>query len=234
MVKSVKCGVKGCQGGEPDKDGNPTPFWSDPDCASVAERVAELQEHRIQAHTHAVDQENAAAARITAEAAKTAAEAEKLRAERNSTRESGSNRGEKKAMMARPTIEESVSESDWSFFTAEWDRYVEATDLTDDGEAAVRHLWQACSDGLRRALHNDGARDIRDVGILLGRIKSLCVQRRNNLVNILTLQKMGQERDEGVLAFVARLNGQASLCDLNVVCSCKKVQNSTTCPRNLR
>ena len=49
------------------------------------------------------------------------------------------------------------------------------------------------------------------------------MQRRNNLVNILKLQKMGQERDERVLAFVARLNGQVSLCDLNVLCTCSKV-----------
>ena len=125
--------------------------------------------------------------------------------------------------MSRPTIEESISESDWSFFMAEWQRYVEATELKEDDEAAVRHLWQACSDSLRRALHNDGARSIKDVNVLLNRVKSLCVQRRNNLVNILTLQKMGQERDEGVLAFVARLNGQVNLCDLNVVCSCQKV-----------
>ena len=45
MVKSVKCGVKGCQGGEPDDQGNPQPFWTDPECSSVAERVQELKEH---------------------------------------------------------------------------------------------------------------------------------------------------------------------------------------------
>ena len=133
-----------------------------------------------------------------------------------------SRKGEKKATMQRPMIEESVSESDWSFFLPEWDRYVEVTDLSDDEEAAVRHLWQACSDGLRRALHNDRARELWEVKELLARIKSLCVQRRNNLVNILTLQKMGQERDEGVLAFMTRLNGQVCLCDLNVKCACAK------------
>ena len=47
------------------------------------------------------------------------------------------------------------------------------------------------------------------------------------MVNILTLQKMGQERDEGVLAFIARLNGQVSLCDLEVTCP------STTCGKRV-
>ena len=161
MVKSVKCGVKGCLEGEPDKDGNPKPFWTDPDCATVAERLKELEAHVYQAHTLVVDQENAAASRITAEAAKITAEAERLRVERTSARASeATTRGEKKAMMVRPTIEESVSESDWSFFEAEWSRYVDTTDLAEDEAGAVRHLWQACSDGLRRALHNDGARSI--------------------------------------------------------------------------
>ena len=125
--------------------------------------------------------------------------------------------------MQRPTIEESVSESDWSFFLAEWERYAEATELTEDNEAAGCHLWLACSDGLRRVLHNDGAREIKSMVELLLQVKSLCVQRWNNLVNILTLQKIGQERDEGVLVFIARLNGQVSLCNLNVTHSCSKV-----------
>ena len=183
--------------GEPDKDGNPRPFWTDPECSTVAERVSELKEHVYQAHTLVVDQENAAASRITAEAAKITAEAERLRVERSSARTGESTtRGEKKATMVRLTIEESVSESDWSFFEAEWSRYVDATDLSEDEAGAVRHLWQACSDGLRRALHNDGARGITTVKELMARVKSLCVQRRNNLVNILTLQKMEQEREE--------------------------------------
>ena len=38
------------------------------------------------------------------------------------------------------------------------------------------------------------------------------------LVNILELQKMGQQRGETIGAFSARLNGQASLCNLNVEC----------------
>ena len=44
------------------------------------------------------------------------------------------------------------------------------------------------------------------------------MKRRNNLVNVMTLQGMNQEREEGVNAFLARLNGQADLCDLQVTC----------------
>ena len=82
----------------------------------------------------------------------------------------------------------------------------------------MRHLWACCEEGLRKALHNDGAASETDPELLLVRMKSLAVKRRNNLVNVLGLQRMGQERDEGVLSFLARLNGQADLCDLQVTC----------------
>ncbi len=64
-----------------------------------------------------------------------------------------------------------------------------ATGLDGDAAGAIRHLWQACSEGLRRALHNDGAGTVATPEELLARVKSLAVQRRNNLVNILTLQR---------------------------------------------
>ena len=98
--------------------------------------------------------------------------------------------------MTRPVIEEGVTEHDWSFFMAEWGRYVAATEI--EGEAAIRHLWQCCSEGLRKALHNDGAQGVSDVKVLHARIKSRVVRRRKNLVNVLPLQGMYQKRDEGV------------------------------------
>ena len=177
-VRVVMCTVPGCTSGE---DGGP--YGTDPDCSSVTERTAELKEHVYMTHTLTIDQTNARAVEASAEAAKMLAEAEKLRAEKSGSSVSA-DKSERKALMSRPTIEEAVSESDWSFFVAEWERYVEATGLEGDTPGAIRHLWQACSDGLRRALHNDGARSVTDLDTLLSREKSLAVQRRNNLVNI--------------------------------------------------
>ena len=104
-----------------------------------------------------------------------------------------------------------MTESDWSFFRAEWDRYAEATELSKNEASAVPHLWASCTDSLRKALHNEGAAAVTSPSVLLGRIKSLAVRRWNNLVNVLGLQKMGQERDEGVNSYLARLNRQADL-----------------------
>ena len=36
------------------------------------------------------------------------------------------------------------------------------------------------------------------------------------------LQGLGQERDETVGSFVAKLHGQADLCDLSVTCPCMR------------
>merc|ERR1712082_140601 len=180
-------------------------------------------------HDRDRDDAEAAAKKLDAEAKKILAETKKFEAEtarmetergtdQDVPRSSGEPRGERKAPMERPSMDEGVTEGDWSFFLAEWERYCDAVGFRSDASGAVRHLWSACSESLRRALHNDGAREETSVTALLGRIKSLAVKRRNNLVNVMTMQGMSQDREEGVHAFLARLNGQADLCDLAVVC----------------
>lgn len=86
------------------------------------------------------------------------------------------------------------------------------------GEAIILHLWQACTEALQQTLHHSGAGSITDPEELLKTIKQLAVKKRNNLVNIIELQKLGQYRDETISAYSARLNGQASLCDFYVEC----------------
>merc|ERR1712082_319554 len=158
--------------------------------------------NRIEAEAEARKLE-AEAKKISAETKKFEAETARMTAEQGDSAGSGpvGPKGERKAPMERPSIDEGVTEGDWSFFLAEWSRYVEAVGLSNDAPGAIRHLWSACSEGLRRALHNDGAREETVVKSLLQRIKSLAVRRRNNLVNVMTLQGMSQEREEGVHAF---------------------------------
>merc|ERR1712239_111632 len=193
-----------------------------------------VHDHEKETMTNKTNETRAEAARVEAEAKKLAAEADRYRAE--SERLAAGNgsaaapvgqrsevKSEGRAPMKCPVVEENCTESDWSFFVAEWNRYSTAVGLDGDEPGAVRQLWAACSDGLRRALHNDGAQSETAVQQLLQHVKSLAVKRRNNLVNIMTLQKMGQQREEGVLSFLSRLNGQADLCDLQVACSCNKL-----------
>ena len=50
--RRVQCQVDGCKSGR-DEDGNPEPYWTDPDCGSVAERSNDLRDHVQMVHTMA-------------------------------------------------------------------------------------------------------------------------------------------------------------------------------------
>ena len=155
----------------------PGPYLSDPDCDSVTERAADLEQHIKMVHEHDRKEKEADAKKLEAEAKKLSAETDKYRAETSRMEAAGgvtnpeagsyAKKGERKAPMERPSMDEGVTEGDWSFFLAEWTRYLEATGLKDDGPGSVCHLWSACSEGLRRALHNDGAGSVTDVVALL-------------------------------------------------------------------
>ena len=113
-------------------------------------------------------------------------------------------------------MDEGISQSDWNFFTSQWSRYVKGTGLT--GESVILHLWEACSEPLQRSMHHAGAGAEEDPERLMTTIKTLAVKKHNNLVNIIELQRIGQHHDETISAYSARINGQASLCDLFVEC----------------
>ena len=140
--KRVKCQVAGCVSGElDDNKGVPGPYWTDPDCCTIAERTGDLKDHVHMVHELAIEQVTAQASKISAEAEKLKAEADKLKAETLATGsgDSGSSsKGKRRALMIFPVIEEGVTESDWSFFLAKWVRYSAATEIS--GGASIRHL----------------------------------------------------------------------------------------------
>ena len=184
---------------------------TDAECNSVTKRKEDLQLHISMVHDARRVEQETEAEHLEVEAKKISAETKKIESETASrvadrgpaeaARGLSNQKGERKAPMERPSIDEGITEGDWSFFQAEWDRYVGAVGLKDDDPGATRHLWSACSESLRRALHNDGARDVASPKVLLSRIKSLAVKRRNNLVNVMTLQGARGRR--------SRFSGQA-------------------------
>lgn len=87
----------------------------------------------------------------------------------------------------------------------------------------LHQLWAACSQDLQRQLHHEGSAKTTSVNQLFDAIKRLAVNRRNNLVNIVEFQHMGQHKDETIMAFTTRLNGQADVCDMYTPChDCNK------------
>ena len=219
--RARKCPREGCTFGE---DGGP--YVTDPACDTLEEVRNDLRDHLEDAHdslvANEVKQMKAKAELAFANAKEKEAEARKVAAENGGQVEGGSSgggtprAGERRTPLSRPAIEEDCTESDWSFFLASWTRYTSACKL-EAGEE-INHLWSACSESLQKQLHNKGAEAEMDKEKFLGLVKQLAVKKRNNLVNVITFQQMAQERDEGVHAFLARLNGQAELCDLTVPC----------------
>ena len=69
--KRVKCQVAGCVSGEPeDNQGVPGPYWTDPDCNTVAERKQDLDSHVHMVHELAIEGTKAEASKLSAEAGK--------------------------------------------------------------------------------------------------------------------------------------------------------------------
>ena len=214
-----RCDFPGCNRGTPTPDGSPDCYTTPEGLATHDLVKADLKEHVEMAHILPIKAMEAEEKCYRAQADLVKAEADKLRAERpapDSVTTASTTSGPKTEKIPRPMIDEGVSEGDWSFFVAQWERYVAGTSIS--GATETQQLWAACSTQLQKSLHNSGAGSITVAATLLDTIKSLAVKRRNNLVNIIELQNMGQHRDEKVNAYAARLNGKADLCDLVVDC----------------
>ena len=122
------CDFPGCSKGGTDGSGNPLLYMTDEGIPTREEVKQDLKEHVKMAHELPLKHKEAAAEELRAEAEKIRAEAAKLVAERPDGHQgagvsgSGSTRAivDKRAAIPRPSIDEGVTESDWSFFAAQW------------------------------------------------------------------------------------------------------------------
>ena len=92
--------------------------------------------------------------------------------------------------------------------------------MTDTAEIRDQ-LVAACDEDLARDLHRSmGTKlDTATEAELLLEIENFCVIPQNNLVNVVKLLALTQDRDELVRSFLARLKGCASICKLTVQCT---------------
>ena len=58
-------------------------------------------------------------------------------------------------------------------------------------KAQIQHIWAACEEPLKHAMHSGGAGKLTDPAELQMMVKSLAFKRRNNIINIIELQRMG-------------------------------------------
>ena len=187
------CDYPGCDAGPPDANNIHRPYVTHPDNVRREEVTEDLKQLVEMAHLLPIRLEEAASCKIEAEANKILAEAQRLTTSLDPPAQIPSEARrykDKRDSIPRSKIEENITESDWGFFSAQWKRYTSSTSMEPDQE--VNHLWAACSEQLQRSLHNVGAGELRDPKALMSTIKLLSVKRRNNLVNIVELQRTGR------------------------------------------
>ena len=238
-----ECDYPGCRSGPRGPNGEENPFVTSSDLPTRADVSAELDKHVEMAHLLPIRLEENRTKTIEAEAQATKAEANKIHEETQrilaSNQKTASTNGssspssastgstdttsaprphiEKRDALQRPTIKENASSSGWSFFVAQWDRYVAGVNMSPSQQ--VHHLWAACSIDIQRHLHNRGSKNVADPAVLLEDIRMIAVKRKNNLVNVVELQRMGQKPQETITQYTSRLMGQADVCDFVTTCS---------------
>ena len=148
------CQVPGCTGGPPDANDQPTPYVTHEENSTKAEVKDDLDSHvemahriPIQANQNATKTKEAETAQIQARTKETEAETRRLLVERGTYVQNtpdpiatpAAKFHKKRDSIPRPTIEEGSTETDFSFFQAQWSRYVANTNMTDSQQ--MHQLW---------------------------------------------------------------------------------------------
>ena len=127
-----------------------------------------------------------------------------------------------KEKIRRPTITSNSTMELWNFFLSRWNRYKKI--LHDDAENITVQLLECVDEELLFDLHRNYADNLDEMPEkqLLESIKRLAVKSENTLISRVNMRKMTQDHQEDVRHYVARLRGQANLCDFLISCpKCK-------------
>ena len=139
--------------------------------------------------------------------------------------------GPKPDKLPRPTISKGITQTDWVWFEDRWARYKRSTGL--HGQPAVDQLWACASEGLARSCYDSGVSSMMEEEALLKAMKRLAIRAQNRMVNIVDFLSMGQDTDEPIAMFLARLLGQAKICEFTVKCSDKTCAKETSYADNM-
>ena len=101
-----------------------------------------------------------------------------------------------------------------------WLSYKRSYGITDETETRDQ-LRSACHEDLNRGLYNCLGSRLESLTEqqMLDEIEKLAVLAQNNLVNVVHLLALSQDREEPVRAFYESLNANASVCELSVPCT---------------
>ena len=124
----------------------------------------------------------------------------------------------KKEKISRPTLRENINEADFNFFENEWKRYRRTAKLSDT--EAVDQLWSCATEDLKRQCFDHGANlENTNEENLLALLKVNSIQAQNKLVDIVHFLNLKQGEDKPISKFIARVRGQAKVCDFKTRCT---------------
>ena len=112
----------------------------------------------------------------------------------------------------KPPISLGSTPEDWSYFITRWDNYKEITNIKEN--SIIVNLMECCEETLRKDL-------FRTYGNLKGnteeealnKIKKVAVRTENVIFARVTHHQMKQDDEQPVRSFVAKLKGQAGICN---------------------
>ena len=113
-----------------------------------------------------------------------------------------------------------IGQDEFSYFKDRWTSYKRSCWLTEEQEIKSQ-LRAACHEDLQKDLYSSLGTKLNSLTEqqLLTQIESLAVLSQNNLVNVVHLLALSQDRKETVRAFLARLKAKASVWALSVPCT---------------
>ena len=117
----------------------------------------------------------------------------------------------------RPVLTKGVGEDKFNLFMSNWARYKRSTGLVE--VTTIRdQLVGTCSEELYEDMYNllGSSIDQKTEVELMAEMKRLAVVSQNNMVNVVRLMSITQDRDEPIRSYLAKLKGASSVCKLTV------------------
>ena len=120
------------------------------------------------------------------------------------------------AQIPRPELSEDSTEQEWGHWKEKWERYKRCCLQGVEKTTIVDHLWACCTRELESSIWKEVGRNVDSEAELLNLMQKLGVRKRNILLNKVTFLDMVQEEQEPLKLYVARLKGQAAVCNFTL------------------
>ena len=118
---------------------------------------------------------------------------------------------QKTERMKRPVVSAGGSSAQWRYFETRWDEFKAGTGLPPSKYSS--QAMECCDDALRLDItRHFGSVVQKPEAEVLACIKYFALRSENIMVERDSLRKMTQDRNETIRGYVARLRGQANVC----------------------